>query len=420
MKPRLTVLLGAGSTACLNPGIPDLRGMPSTKDLTDCISKMQFPKVILSGTPFLLTDGTETPFAVNKAVPVLRLLYRALSNTFENVNFELILHAIEQLLPFASMRAGDTLYDQFHPPIAAFVEMLKRCENLNDQALLRATRESVISEIYTEIQNRSLQLPKELPLHKLIVALAKEFHLAIFTLNYDDVVDGARNDWFDGFVAENESSTHGAFPEAKSFDAQAFDRWKDSIEPVLVHLHGSVRFGLSRKDSGLVKYSDIGAARQAMQAISCSDKSSGGQIVSSDSIISGLNKAARLTLNPEPYGYYYRALIDSLLSNERLLVIGYGAKDEHVNTWLEQFGAKHAERYRVGWVGLLKGKMVGERTPEKDMIVLLSDRKFVDCLHYSTPEKPNALIECGKLRLGAAGFPLPDETQSELISFLRG
>jgi hypothetical protein len=113
-------------------------------------------------------------------------------------------------------------------------------------------------------------------------------------------------------------------------------------------------------------------------------------------------------------------LIDSLLSNKRLLVIGYGAKDEHVNTWLEQFGAKHAERCRVGWVGLLKGKMVGERTPEKDMIALLSDRKFVDCLHYSTPEKPNALIECGKLRLGAAGFPLPDETQSELISFLRG
>jgi hypothetical protein len=29
-------------------------------------------------------------------------------------------------------------------------------------------------------------------------------------------------------------------------------------------------------------------------------------------------------------------------------------------------------------------------------------------------------MECGKLRLGAAGFPLPDETQSELISFLHG
>jgi len=272
MKPRLTVLLGAGSTVSLNPGIPGLCGMPSTDDLTTRISRMQSPKVVLIGTRFLLTDETEKPFALNKAVPVLRLLYRALSNTFENVNFELILHAIEQLLPFASMRAGDTLSDQFHPPIAAFVEMLKHCEIFNDWSLLRATRESVISEIYTEIQNRSFQLPKELPLHKLIVALAKEFRLAIFTLNYADVVDGARNDWFDGFVGENESSTHGAFPEAKSFDAQAFDLWKDSIEPVLVHLHGSVRFGPSRKDFDLVKYSDIGAAREVIQESAAATK----------------------------------------------------------------------------------------------------------------------------------------------------
>jgi SIR2-like domain len=185
-------------------------------------------------------------------------------------------------------------------------------------------------------------------------------------------------------------------------------------------LHGSVRFGPSRNDFGLVKYSDIEAAREANKAIACSDKCSGGQIVSSDSIISGLNKAARLTLNPEPYGYYYRALIDSLLSNERLLVIGYGARDEHVNTWFGQFHAKHGERRRVGWVGMLEGKMVGEQTPEKKMITLLSDRKFVDCLHYRRSQEPNGLIECGLLRLGAAGFPLPEETQSELISFLHG
>jgi hypothetical protein len=393
--------------------------MPSTDDLTARISQMQFPKVVLTGTPFLPAEGTEKPVALNEVVPVLRLLYRALSNTFESVNFELILHAIEQLLPFTRMRAGAASSDQFHPAIAAFVEILKHCEILNDWALLRATRESVISEIRSEIQNRSFELPNELRLHKLIVALTEEFRLAIFTLNYDDVVDGARNVWFDGFVGEKESSTQGACCTAASFDAQAFDLWKDSTEPVLVHLHGSVRFGPS-PHFDLVKYSDSNAAGEAIQAISRSDKSSGGQIVSLEPIISGLNKAARLTLNPAPYGYYYRALMDSLLSNERLLVIGYGARDEHVNTWFEQFCAKHGAQRRIGWVGMLEGEMVGKRTPEKKMIEFLSDSQFKDCLHYSTAEKPNALMECGKLRLGVAGFPLPDETQSQLISFLRG
>jgi hypothetical protein len=297
---------------------------------------------------------------------------------------------------------------------------MARWEILNDWSLLHATRESIISEIHREIQNRSFQLPQGLPLHKLIVELEQEFRLAIFTLNYDDVVDGARNDWFDGFVGEKESSPVGALWEARSFDARAFDFWQDSNEPVLVHLHGSVRFGPSQNGFHLVKYSDIKAAGEAIQGISCSGKSSGGQDNSLEPIISGLNKAARLSLNPESYGYYYRALIDSLLSNERLLVIGYGAKDEHVNTWFREFCAKHGDQRHIGWVGMLEGKMVGKQTPEKSMITLLCDHKFKDCLHYSTPEKPNALIECGLLRLGAAGFPLPEEAQQELISFLRG
>jgi hypothetical protein len=77
-----------------------------------------------------------------------------------------------------------------------------------------------------------------------------------------------------------------------------------------------------------------------------------------------------------------------------------------VNTWLRQFRAKHGEVRRVGWIGMLKGNMVGERTLEKDMIGLLSDRKFQDFRHYSATERPNVLVECGdKLRLGVAGFP---------------
>jgi hypothetical protein len=186
-------------------------------------------------------------------------------------------------------------------------------------------------------------------------------------------------------------------------------------------LHGSVRFGPSRHGFELVRYSSSAAAGEAIEAVSRGTKSSGGQIVSSDSIISGLNKAARLTLNPIPYGYYYRALIDSLLSTKLLLVIGYGAADEHVNTWLGQFRIRHGEERRVGWIGMLKGEMVGERTLEKDMIALLSDAKFEDFRHNSAAENPNALMECGdRLRLGVAGFPSPEDTLSQLISFLRG
>jgi len=125
MDTRLTVLLGAGSTVSLNPEIPTLRGMPSTDELTTCISEMQFPKVVLTGTPFLQTEQDKHPLMFNEGIPVLRLLFQALFSTFATVNFELILHAIEQLLPLASMRAGSTSSGQFHPAIGAFVDMPK-------------------------------------------------------------------------------------------------------------------------------------------------------------------------------------------------------------------------------------------------------------------------------------------------------
>jgi hypothetical protein len=385
---------------------------------------MKLPMVILKGTSFVQTEGTENPIFTYDSVPALRLIYRGLLAHFGSVNFELILHAIEQLLPIASMRAGATLSDQSHPAIAAFMEVSRRYESLNDWSLLHVARQMVISEIHEEIQRKSAGLPSELPIHILINELANNFQLAVFTLNYDDVIDNTRVGWFDGFCGPTHTSTGGSrggtYSQAAPFDPKAFDQWRNADQPLLVHLHGSVRFGPSRSNFGLVKYGTAREAGEAIQAVSGSVKTSGGQVVASDPIISGLNKAARLTLNPSPYGFYYRALVDSLLSTDRLLVIGYGARDEHVNTWLAQFVETHREKRRVGWLGMLTGKMVGERTAEKDMISLLSEQRFQDFQHNSAREQPDKLLELGYLLLGASGFPISDRAKHELIAFLGG
>jgi hypothetical protein len=64
--------------------------------------------------------------------------------------------------------------------------------------------------------------------------------------------------------------------------------------------------------------------------------------------------------------------------------------------------------------------MVGERTPEKDLIALLSNHRFTDALHYARSDESNPLVDCGALRLGASGFPIAADVQSEIISFLIG
>jgi hypothetical protein len=127
--------------------------------------------------------------------------------------------------------------------------------------------------------------------------------------------------------------------------------------------------------------------------------------VSASPIISGLSKTAKLVHNPEPFGYYYRAFIDSVLACERLLVVGYGGRDDHINVWLEQFSKTHAENRRVVWICRLPGRSVGERTLEKDIIHLLSGGAFVEFINYDKPENPGHFQQCDPLGLVPSGFP---------------
>src|SRR6516164_1906034 len=70
----------------------------------------------------------------------------------------------------------------------------------------------------------------------------------------------------------------------------------------------------------------------------------------------GSIKVAKLAGNPEPYAHYYAAFSESLLESHRVLVIGYGAEDPHVNTWLREFGRAHGARRRIAWITRIEGR----------------------------------------------------------------
>jgi hypothetical protein len=329
MKPKLTILLGAGSTLNLGLGPPGVvAGMPSTTELTERIARLQYPAAVRKGAPFVYGPDQKYPFSIDKSFPLLPAIHSALSGAFRDVDFELILHAVEQLQPLVVSADPGYLSDRYHPVIGAFTEVRRRFDLLCDWTVLLAVRRSIISEIYTAINSKSVNKSGgPLPLHTFIQILEKEFQISVFTLNYDDLVDGARLSWFDGFTGPVEEPAQVPALGVSAFDARSFDKWRDANEPVLAHLHGSVRFGYLRSQFGVGKYSDSQAAVESLE-VSVSDQHSAGQIVSASPIISGLSKVAKLALNPEPFGYYYRAFIDAVLGSKRLLVIGYGARDE--------------------------------------------------------------------------------------------
>ena len=424
MKPRLTVLFGAGST--LNLGVTPAEvppiGMPSTSDLTRRIADMQIPAALHRSVPILLGPDENQPFQPPpRWVPILPMIYHALTSEFDNVDFELILHAVEQLEPIVASIQDRRRVDRYRAVLSAFLEVNRRLNLLSDASLLLAVRPLIITAIYHMMTGIPVQcLARPPALHNFIRNLEDEFQLAVFTLNYDDIVDDARESWFDGFTRPAEQSSQGPVWSASGFDARHFNNWREASEPLLAHLHGSVRFGYLRNEIGTGKYSNSQTALASVEGTRVGDQYSAGQIVSASPIISGLSKPAKLVHNPEPFGYYYRAFIDSVLACERLLVVGYGARDDHINVWLDQYSKNHGVNRKVVWICKLPGSSVCERTAEKDLIISLSGPGgFQEFRNYDNPNNAEKFQVCGALGLVPSGFPVSPETESEIVRFLR-
>jgi hypothetical protein len=82
----------------------------------------------------------------------------------------------------------------------------------------------------------------------------------VVTLNYDDIIDRI-GDWYDGF------DDAGVGPlKFGTFDAARFRRESLSRPAVLLHIHGSVRFGFEPHGTGreIVRYYDPDSALESI------------------------------------------------------------------------------------------------------------------------------------------------------------
>jgi hypothetical protein len=62
-------------------------------------------------------------------------------------------------------------------------------------------------------------------------------------------------------------------------------------------------------------------------------------------IISGLHKLQKL--NAQPYANYYAAFAQVISASPRLLIIGYGKGDDHINHWIREFAQIHNQAARI-------------------------------------------------------------------------
>lgn len=313
---RLTILLGSGGTIHA--------GVPSTNAITEHLLEVSIP---VGRASFFF-------FELLKQILVEK-------GKFGDVNFELMLHALEELIP---LKAGDGILgrrDYFRPVLDAFIEIADHVNDLTQYGELEFWRETAIRNIFNFVSEAVARSEvKEANLSSFLTHLNDRFILKTFTLNYDDLIDRVELPWRDGFVENRPSSYFG-------FDPKQFLSASEDSEPLLVHLHGSIRYGYAQDGFiGIHKFKKTEVAKNYLSS-NYGHRNIHGRMIVSGPIISGFSKVDQLFFRPAPYGYYLKSFIDNVVTNSRLLIIGYGGWDTHINDWILEFFNVHGPDARL-------------------------------------------------------------------------
>lgn len=305
-RPRILVILGAGSTLHA--------GAPSTKEIND----------------FVFGIGDE---------PIRSIVDRLRAQRTEgNFNFETVLAALEELDEFNVRRSHPTAWPRIGGYLTAFADWLPDFAPIADKSFLSA-RAQVVGRIKNFVIDRTAEASPD-ALRKFFYQLRTVFDLTVVTLNYDDLIDRA-GDWYDGFSAPARSN------DAGTFDFASFSRQSAQHPTVLMHLHGSVRFGFPRFSPEPPSEGEVVRYRGPVRGLQATLHPSAG-IAQPTPIIAGDGKDRWMTRACVPFGYYYSAFINTIQACPQILVAGYGAGDQHVNSWLqEEYPRLHGVRRRI-------------------------------------------------------------------------
>lgn len=301
------LLLGAGSTIHA--------GAPSTDDITDYLcahENERFGKVIKG----LCEQRGSLGF-----------------------NFETVIAAMEALDGY--------VFEKRDPPVVggemgAFTALMPGYEDflkIFNVDTFFDLREALLAAIAAFVINKT-EASATSALSVFVKRLTEHFDLTVVTLNYDDLIDRA-GAWFDGFVP-----SHGNHPYEK-FDRGAFRAGAASEPAVLLHLHGSVRFGRNPDlGSYVVKYRSAKEAQESLKPSDTLIPRGMGTIP----MISGNQKERYFNEYTAPLGYYYNAFVNAALDCPLWLIAGYGGNDAHVNGWIQESGWAHQGRARIAHV----------------------------------------------------------------------
>jgi hypothetical protein len=373
-------------------------------------------------------DLTKTAFEAVPSEDLRRMLREALRGVYGKVNFELLLYALEALAQFVESTGTESV--AYRPVISAFADLLVRYQPLSNQHQVQTMLLDMVRSIHQRVGDDSnIYLghrctPAVQAQQQFIAQCAARFRLIVIDLNYDTLFDQMPIDWYDGFEPVEPPPpqyTFGVFDPNKWIAAYESDRH------LLIHLHGSAQFSFANAEvmahlgSFLeqVRYDDVAGAQAAFRTV----YSSGGDppYVANLPIISGFGKVAKLANTMRPYGHYHLTAMRALFTTPRLLVIGYGGLDDHLNIWIEEHVAMHGSNRRAVAILTRTGAEVGPFDHKYHRLRTLAGADGWSALNdfaFDNGDSERAVWFGGQLAFAPCGAPEAYAYAEPLLDFL--
>lgn len=376
MKPKLTVLLAAGGSVEV--------GLPSTDDLLRVATRA------IQTSPASVSD--EWPFDLEQAASAI--IKRCAAYFGPRFNFEHLMHALEALdTTVWNLRCDWPTTDKPVEPMLAAGPHEDIAPSL-DPLFARAAQASLLFSVHREVSEATTRAPghEKWPGYvKFWRSLWAEFDLTIGTLNYDTLVEqalglGASDQGFEPIEGEN---------------TWRFDEHTLRKNPTLMHLHGSIHFGYREYGTDANRFwpednwDDLywHPTPESAASSAGSGRSDGHSQARRKNmkgpLITGLDKSDKLLV--DPYGAYVRMFADRLVQCPRLLIVGYGFGDYHVNALLSRMGKLHKGRQRIAAITKFDPvEMHGSWGPARGEEVgilrkLGQDPRLLEQMHYTNP-----------------------------------
>jgi hypothetical protein len=215
-------------------------------------------------------------------------------------------------------------------------------------------------------------------------------------------------------------------PFALFSPADWLQREHDDHAHLLMHLHGSVLFGaeslqaLARYDriAEVVKFESPTAAVQSYVHLEQWRNPVGGHDFTGYPIISGLQKGARLIYNPRPYGYYHRSIMSLLPRASRLLFLGYGWRDAHLNAWIYEMAKVQPELRAAVVTRRSRGEVDAGYTSEYSALCVIGGEAWLRAQRRAHCEQAQTFFEDRRFAIVPHGFILNDGDAGRLVDFM--